>query len=64
MLDFLAQEVEGSGVSKADLCARFAHATETIELLQRRELIEPTEVGYRVQVELVRRSFLSDSQGT
>jgi len=34
-----------------------AESDRTLDLLTRRELIEPTDEGYRFQVELIRRWF-------
>jgi hypothetical protein len=57
-LDFLAAHGEGVVVSRKALARQFPDGSgRALDLLLQRELIEPVEEGYRVQVELVRRWF-------
>jgi hypothetical protein len=57
-LDFLAAQGKGVVISRKALARRFPDGSGgALDLLLRRELIEPVEEGYRVQVELVQRWF-------
>jgi len=56
LLRFLAAQGEGAVVSREDLARQFPDELDrTLDLLTRRELIEPANGGYRFQVELIRR---------
>ena len=58
VLRYLADRGEGATASESDLAREFPEGIEgAIELLHRRELIETTSGGYRIQVELIRRWF-------
>jgi hypothetical protein len=58
LLRFMATRGEGAIVSREILSQRFQNELDkTLNLLLRRELIEPVEDGYRFQVELIRRWF-------
>jgi hypothetical protein len=58
LLRFLAAQGEGAVVSREALARHFpGELDNTIDLLLRRELIEPADGGYRFQVELIRRWF-------
>jgi hypothetical protein len=58
LLRFLAAQGEGAVVSREALARQFpAELDRTLDLLTRRELIEPADGGYRFQVELIRRWF-------
>jgi len=58
LLRFLAAQGEGAVVRREDLSHQFPDDLDlTLDLLLRRELIEPTDGGYRFQVELIRRWF-------
>lgn len=58
LLRFLAARGEGAVVSQEDLTHQFPDELDrTLDLLARRELIEPADEGYRFQVELIRRWF-------
>ena len=58
LLRFLAAEGEGAVVRREDLARQFPDDLDcTLDLLLRRELIEPTDGGYRFQVELIRHWF-------
>jgi len=58
ILRYLAAQGEGATVSQTALASQFSdHWAKAINLLSKRELIEPTNSGYRFQVELIRRWF-------
>lgn len=58
ILRFLAAQGERATVSKEVLSRQFCDRLDsTLDLLLRRELIEPVGDGYRFQVELIRRWF-------
>jgi len=58
VLRFLAALGEGGVVSRETLAHEFPNDLDrTLDLLTRRELIEPSDGGYRFQVELIRRWF-------
>ena len=58
VLRFIASKGEGTVVSQPDLQTQFAtDLTETLALLEQREIIERVDDGYRFQIELVRRWF-------
>jgi hypothetical protein len=58
LLRFIAEQGAGVTVPTATLAARYPHQLqETLQLLIRRDLIEPHNDGYRFQVELIRRWF-------
>jgi hypothetical protein len=58
LLRFLAAQGEGAAVSREALARQFPDELDrTLDLLTRRELIEPANGGYRFQVELIRRWF-------
>jgi hypothetical protein len=58
LLRFLTAQGEGAVVSREALAHQFpAELDRTLDFLTRRELIEPTDGGYRFQVELIRRWF-------
>ncbi len=63
ILDFMAQEGEGIPVSLTSLQNELKMETAVLESklqsLQHRELIVQIDAGYRFQVEMVRRAFLS-----
>ena len=63
LLRNLAAVGEGAVVSREQLCQHCSEGIdETLELLLRRELIEPVEGGYCFQAELIRRWFLPQHQ--
>jgi hypothetical protein len=58
LLRFLAAQGEEAVVSRDVLARHFLHELDrTLDLLTRRELIEPADGGYRFQVEMIRRWF-------
>ena len=58
LLRFLAAQGERAVGSREALARHFpAELNRTLDLLTRRELIEPADEGYRFQVELIRRWF-------
>lgn len=58
LLRFIAAQGEAAVVSREALARHFPHELDrTLDLLTRRELIEPANGGYRLQVELIRRWF-------
>jgi len=58
LLHFLATQGEQAVVSREALACHFPDDLDrTLDLLTRRELIEPADGGYRFQVELIRRWF-------
>jgi len=58
LLRFLAAQGEGAAASREDLARQFPdELNRTLDLLTRRELIEPADGGYRFQVDLIRRWF-------
>ena len=58
LLRYIASLGEGATASKKTIAQQFGtDAAPALELLLRRELIEPADDGYRFQVELIRRWF-------
>lgn len=58
LLRFLAALGQGAIISREALYRQFSeHLDSTLDLLLRRDLIEPAGDGYRFQVELIRRWF-------
>jgi hypothetical protein len=58
LLRFVAAQGPGATVARADLARQIDGAPDiTLDLLTRRELIEPVDGGFRFQVELLRRWF-------
>jgi predicted transcriptional regulator len=58
LLRFIAEQGAGVTAPTATLVARYPHQLqEALQLLLRRDLIEPHNDGYRFQVELIRRWF-------
>jgi hypothetical protein len=63
LLRFLAAKGEGATVSKKALSRQFPdNLHSTLNLLLRRELVEPVGDGYRFQVELIRCWFAKESK--
>jgi hypothetical protein len=59
ILRFLATEGEAGIVSRKAILQQFADECQALDLLMQRELIEQVGDGYRFQVELIRRWFVS-----
>ena len=58
VLHFMATQGEGTAMSRETLVRRFPDELEqALAFLCQRELIEPVDGGYRLQVELIRRWF-------
>lgn len=58
VLRFLASHGEGAALSRESLIRHFTRQVDySLRLLARRELIEETEQGYSVKLELIRRWF-------
>lgn len=59
LLRWLATQGEGAAVTRPRMVEQFGQVGEVaLELLLRRELLEPSADGYRVTVELIRRWFV------
>jgi AAA+ ATPase superfamily predicted ATPase len=65
LFQFLAGQGEGAIVSQAQLTQHFPEPLQSsLKNLLQRELIETVEGGYRIQVELIRRYFTDEYNGS